>query len=158
VHTHDAATRSPTDTRRVVKLRQRLNAPPQRVFRAWSNPEELVRWLPTQIEGALAVGTRSTLVWPDARVWWDVVEAEPDRTFAFRMPWSADERLLTRVTIVIEPIGYGSGLDLVDGPFPLDQPGTLDAWASAIEHWTAALAQLRAHLDFSVDLRRRSES
>jgi len=146
------------DQRRVVALHRRLNAPPQRVFRAWSDPEELIRWLPAQIEGALAVGTRSTLVWPDARVWWDVAESEPDHTFVFRRAWSPDERLVTRVRVTIEPVGYGSGLDLEDGPFPLDQAGALDAWAMAIEHWTDALAQLRAHLDFSVDLRRRSDT
>jgi uncharacterized protein YndB with AHSA1/START domain len=145
------------ELRRVVTLRRRLNAPPQRVFRAWSDPEELARWLPAQIEGSLAVDTRSTLVWPEERVWWDVVQAESDQIFVFRRPWSPDERLVTRVTVTIEPVGYGSRLDLEDGPFLLDQAGALDAWAKAIEHWTAALAQLRAHLDFSVDLRRRSE-
>ena len=51
---------------RIQALLEQLGNP-QRVFRAWSDPEELVRWLPTQIEGALAVGTRSTLVWPDTR-------------------------------------------------------------------------------------------
>jgi hypothetical protein len=61
------------------------------------------------------------------------------------------------VTVTIQPAGFGSQLDIEDGPFLLDQARALDAWARAIEHWTAALAQLRAHLDFSVDLRPRSE-
>jgi hypothetical protein len=34
-------------------------------------------------------------------------------------------------------------------------PGAIDAWAKAIEVWSDALAKLRAHLDFSVDLRPR---
>lgn len=48
---------------------------------------------------------------------------------------------------------YGSRLELEGGPFPLDQPGAIEAWAEAIEGWSEALAMLRAHLDFSVDLR-----
>ncbi|HXR26481.1 MAG TPA: SRPBCC domain-containing protein [Candidatus Baltobacteraceae bacterium] len=143
---------------RLVALRRRLSAPPHRVFRAWSDPEELVRWWPSQIEGDLAVNARSVLVWPDERVWWDVIAAEPDRSFVFRRPWTPDERLVTRVAVTIRPLGYGCRLDLEDGPFPLGPADGLDAWARAIEHWTTALAQLRAHLDFSVDLRWRSTS
>ncbi|MFI5255158.1 MAG: SRPBCC domain-containing protein [Candidatus Limnocylindrales bacterium] len=142
----------------VIKLHRRLNAPPQRAFRAWADPDELVRWLPSRIEGGLAVDTRSTLVWRDERVWWDVTEAEPDRLFTFRRPWSADETLVTLVTVRIETVGYGSRLHLEDGPFPVDQPAALEGWKSALEHWVWALAQLRAYLDFSVDLRWRSGS
>jgi len=143
---------------RVVALHRPLSAPPHRVFRAWSDPEELVRWLPSRIEGDLAVKARSVLVWPEERVWWDVIVAEPDHSFVFRRAWTPDERLVTRVAVTISPLGYGCRLDLEDGPFPVDQVWGLEAWARAIEHWTAALAQLRAHLDFSVDLRWRSPS
>ena len=55
--------------RRWVRMRRRLEAPPDRVFRAWADPEELQRWLPERVEGSLTVGTRSVLVWPDERVW-----------------------------------------------------------------------------------------
>jgi uncharacterized protein YndB with AHSA1/START domain len=144
-----------TEFRRWVRMRCRLNAPPARVLRAWSDPEELARWLPERVEGGLAVGARSILVWPDRRVWWEIVEAARDG-FVFRWPWRADEGLITTVHVLVAPAGYGSRLDLEDGPFPLDEPGALDAWAEAIEGWTEALALLRAHLDFSVDLRPRS--
>lgn len=140
---------------RMVRMTRRLDAPPERVFRAWTDPEELARWFPERIEGGLAVGARSTLVWPDRRVWWDVVEVHPNRTFVFRRPWLPDERLITTVRVTVEPAGYGSRLELVDGEFPLDQPGAIDAWAEALEHWADALAMFRAHLDFSVDLRPR---
>ena len=82
---HDeAGLPSGTDLERRVRLRRRLNAPPQRVFRAWADPEELARWLPMQIEGGLAVGARSVLTWADRRVWWQVTRAEPPSRFAFR--------------------------------------------------------------------------
>ena len=141
-----------TVLRRWVRLRRRLTAPPERVVRAWSDPDELARWFPERIEGGLAVGFRSTLVWPDRRIWWDVVEAA-ERRFVFRRSWLANDRLVTTVQVLIEPAGSGSLLGLEDGPFPLEEPGALDAWAEAIETWSEALAMLRAYLDFSVDLR-----
>jgi len=151
---HDEARLPPgTDVERWVRLRRRLNAPPQRVFRAWADPEELARWFPLQIEGGLAVGARSVLTWADRRVWWQVTRAEPYSRFAFRRPWLPDDSVVTDVQVAIRPAGYGTRLDLDDGPFRIDAPGAIDAWAEAIELWSDALAMLRAHLDFSVDLR-----
>lgn len=144
-----------TELQRWVRMRRRLDAPPDRVYRTWADPEELARWFPERIEGGLAVGSRCVLVWSDHRVWWDVTQARPNRDFAFRWPWLADEGLVTDVRVTIDPAGYGSRLELEDGPFPLDVPGAMDAWAKAIEVWSDALAKLRAHLDFSVDLRPR---
>ena len=144
-----------SERRRWVRMRRRLDAPPDRVYRTWADPEELARWFPERIEGGLAVGSRSVLVWSDRRVWWEVIEARPNRDFAFRWPWLADDGLVTAVRVAIEPAGYGSVLELEDGPFPLEVPGAIDAWAWAIELWSDALAKLRAHLDYSVDLRPR---
>jgi uncharacterized protein YndB with AHSA1/START domain len=136
-------------------MRRRLDAPPDRVYRTWTDPEELARWFPERIEGGLAVGSRSALVWSDHRVSWDVTEASPNRIFAFRRAWLPDERVVTDTRITIEPAGYGTRLELQDGPFPIDLPGGLEAWAEAIETWSDALAKLRAHIDFSVDIRPR---
>jgi uncharacterized protein YndB with AHSA1/START domain len=144
-----------TELKRWVRMRRRLDAPPDRVYRTWSDPEELARWFPDRIEGGLAVGSRSVLVWADRRVWWEVTEARPSHDFAFRWPWLPDDGLITDVRVTIEPVGYGSWVELQDGPFPLEVPGGLDAWAKAIEIWSDALAKLRAHLDFSVDVRPR---
>jgi uncharacterized protein YndB with AHSA1/START domain len=144
-----------TELTRWIRMRRRLDAPPDRVFRTWADPEELARWLPDRIEGGLAVGSRCTLVWSDRRVWWEVTAARPNREFAFRWPWLPDDALVTAAQVAIEPAGYGTWLEVEDGPFPLDLPGGLDAWARAIEVWTETLAQLRAHLDFSVDIRPR---
>lgn len=143
------------ELRRWVRLRRRLDAPPDRVYRTWSNPEELARWLPERVEGGLAVGSRSVVIWSDQRVWWEVIEARPSRIFQFRWPGLADKEFVTGVCVTIDPVGYGSRLELEDGPFAIDAPGGLDAWAKAIEVWTDALAKLRAQLDFSVDLRPR---
>jgi uncharacterized protein YndB with AHSA1/START domain len=143
-----------TPTRRLVRLTRRLTASPERVYRAWADPEELVRWFPLRVEGSLAVGTRSILIWDQERTWWDVVAAEPGRRFVFRWPWDPQERLVTTVTVTVSPIGMGSELTVEDGPFPIDEPGGLEAWAEALEGWAEAVTMLRAYLDFSVDVRR----
>ena len=138
---------------RHVRVERKLDAPPSRVYRAWSDPAELTSWFPYTVEGSLMPGTRTTLVWPDLRVWWDVVEAEPERRFRFRWPWLADESYVTQVTVDIEPRGYGSVVRLEDGPFDVARPGVLDAYAECLEGWGEALTLLRARIDFSVDLR-----
>ena len=144
-----------TELQRTVRMARRLNAPPERVSRAWSDPEELARWFPERVEGALAEDARTVLVWRDRRVWWDVIEATAGRVFAFRRPWLPDESLVTTVRVTIVPSGYGTRLRLEDGPFPLAQPGGLDAWAESLQAWSEALVMLRAYLDFSVDIRPR---
>ncbi len=140
---------------RWVRVRRRLNAPPDRTFRAWADPEELARWYPDRVEGGLAQGTRSILVWQDRRVWIDVVEVTASSVFVFRWPWLAGDRLVSTARIVVEPAGYGSQISVQDGPFQLADADGLEAWSQAIATWAEALAMLRGHIDFSVDLRER---
>jgi uncharacterized protein YndB with AHSA1/START domain len=140
---------------RTVRMERRFDAPPARLYRCWTDPEEIVRWFPQQVEGSLAVNTRSTLVFPDQRIWWDVAILEPDHRFSFRWPWLRGERFETTVDLRLSPIGYGTHLVLTDGPFDLRVPGVLEAWAEACEGWGEALAWLRGYVDFSVDLRPR---
>ena len=148
----NAGTGSPTGVR-WVRMERRLDASAERVFRAWSDPEELARWLPPRIEGGLAAGARTVLVWPRARVWWDVAEVHPSDTFVFHRPWGPDEDVVTTVRVTVQRVGYGSRVILEDGPFPIDTPHGLDAWAASIATWSEALTLLRAQLDFSVDAR-----
>ncbi len=141
------------DAPRWVRMARILGAPPYRGFRAGSHPEELARWFPERVEGSLAPGTRSVLVWPDERVWWDVLVAEADRQFSFRGPGTPDDTWGPTVTVRLEPHGAGTRLSLEDGPFDLRRPGVLDAWGECNRGWGEALALLRAHLDVSADLR-----
>lgn len=139
---------------RTVSITRRVDAPPYRVYRAWSSPDALAEWFPDSVEGSLAPGARSTLVFPDQRIWWDVVEAEPYRRFRFRWPWLPDESYTTEVTVSIAPRGYGSIITVEDGPFDVTVPGIIDAYAQSLSGWGEAIAWLRAVVDFSVDLRR----
>jgi uncharacterized protein YndB with AHSA1/START domain len=112
---------------------RRFSAPPSRLYRCWTDPEELVRWFPERIEGSLALATRSILVFPDQRVSWDVTVLQSDRRFEFRWPWLPDSAWETTVSIALEPAGYGTLMTLTDGPFDVRVPGVLDAYAEANE-------------------------
>jgi len=136
-------------------MERRLDASPERVYRAWSDAETMTTWFAPRVEGSLAVDTRSVLVWSDRRVWLDMQEAEPYQRVRFRWAWQPHDAMATEVTVDILPQGYGTRLTVHDGPFELATSDGLDAWAEAIEGWAEALANLRAQLDFSVDLRRR---
>jgi uncharacterized protein YndB with AHSA1/START domain len=138
----------------VVRVTRDLDTAPYRVYRAWSAPESLAEWFPDSVEGSLTPGTRSTLVFPDTRVWWEVFEATPAHRFRFRWPWLPDESWITTVTVTITQRGSGSRVVVEDGPFDLSRPDLIAAYADANWGWGEALANLRAVIDFSVDLRR----
>jgi len=155
VSTDDQTQIDPLAAPRTIRMERRFDAPPARLYRCWTDPEELVRWFPEQIDGSLALNTRSMLVFPDDRVWWDVIDLASDRAFSFRWPWLADESYETTVRIEIAHQGYGASIVLTDGPFDLRVPGVLDAYSEAREGWGEALAWLRGWVDFSVELRPR---
>jgi uncharacterized protein YndB with AHSA1/START domain len=143
-----------SDPVRTVRVQRRLDGEPYRVYRAWASPDALAEWYPDRVEGALAPGTQSTLVFRDHRVTWDVIESEPDTRFQFRWPWLPNDEWTTVVTVTITPRGYGSIVTVEDGPFDLTHPGVLDAYSRCLSGWGEWLANLRAVVDYSVDLRR----
>jgi uncharacterized protein YndB with AHSA1/START domain len=138
---------------RWIRIERSFRSSPERVYRAFTDPEEVIRWFAFRVEGSLAVGTRSVLVFERERRWVDVVEAEPNRRIVFRWPRLSDESLVTTITLTIAPRGMGSRITIADGPFDIDVPGSIDAWGDARERWGTELAQLCAYLDYSVDLR-----
>ena len=154
--TEDARTQvDPLGAPRFVRMVRRFDASRARVFRSLSDPEEMVRWFAEEVRGSLAVGTRTTLVFPHSRTWWDTVTLENDKLFEFRWPWLPGDTYETTCRIELEPLGYGTQLTLTDGPFDLRIPGVLEAYAEACEGWGEALAWLRGWVDFSVELRDR---
>lgn len=140
---------------RWIEIERRLDAPRERVHRAWSDPEELASWFPRQVEGSLTVGTRSILTWHDRRIPIDVLASDPPTLFRFRWSWPTGDDLRTTVTVTLEPQGYGTLVRLQDGPFDLSLAGVIDSWAEGLEGWGEALTNLRAVVDYSVDLRQR---
>ena len=139
---------------RMIQMARIVDAPPERVYRAWSDPETVRQWLASSVEGSLVPGVRSSLVFPRHRIEVDVLEADPNSRFKFRWTHPIEGGITTEVSVIITPIGYGSQVSLSDGPYDVSDETILDEYARAIEIWAAALTQLRASVDYSVDLRR----
>jgi len=137
-----------------IRAQRFLDAPPERVHRAWSDPEELAAWLCRAVEGSLLVGARSTLVWSDRSLVIDVLESDPPARFRFRWAAAPAHPASTIVTVTMDKFGYGSRITLDDGPFDVTLPGIAQAFGEAAVDWGQALANLRARVDFGVDLRR----
>ena len=139
---------------RMIEMERIVDAPPDRVYRMWADADTMSQWLSYQVQGSLLPGARSVLVFPRRRIEIDVLEAEPDTHFKFRWLHSGDAELATDVTISIQKKGWGSVITLTDGPYETDVPELMDEYARAIEIWAAGLTQLRASVDYSVDLRK----
>jgi uncharacterized protein YndB with AHSA1/START domain len=139
---------------RMIQMSRTVDAPPDRVYRAWSDPETVRQWLASSVEGSLIPGARSVLVFPRMRIEVDVLEADPNSRFKFRWTHPLDKQSATEVTVVITPMGYGSTVSLSDGPYEVSDEIILDEYARAIEIWAGALTQLRALVDYSIDLRK----
>jgi uncharacterized protein YndB with AHSA1/START domain len=139
---------------RMIELERITDAPPERVYRMWSDPDTMNQWLSYQVRGSLLPGARSTLVFQRHQIEVDVLEAQPDSRFRFRWHHHGPPSLATEVSVAIEPKGWGALVTLTDGPYDISDEATLDEYARAIEIWSAGLTQLRASVDYSVDLRK----
>ena len=111
-----------------LTLKRRLNAPPERVYAAWTDPEKIKRWFgPEQIETLRAdadarVGGRFRIVMRGtdgeehdvSGVYREVV---PNEKIVFTWAWRSTPERESLVTVVIKPEGAGSLLTLVHEQF-----------------------------------------
>jgi uncharacterized protein YndB with AHSA1/START domain len=139
---------------RTIELERAVDAPPERVYRMWSDPDTMAQWLSYQVRGSLTPGARSVLVFPRHQIEVDVLEAQPDERFTMRWLHQGGLGLATEIRVRIRPQGWGSLVTLTDGPYDTDVEAILDEYARAIAIWAAVLAQLRASVDYSIDLRK----
>jgi uncharacterized protein YndB with AHSA1/START domain len=138
----------------MIQMSRVVDAPPERVYRMWSDAETVRQWLASSVEGSLVPGVRSAFIFPRHRIEIDVLEADPNSRFKFRWTHPIEDGITTEVTVVITPTGYGSTVTLSDGPYEVGDETILDEYARAIEIWAGGLTQLRASVDYSVDLRK----
>jgi uncharacterized protein YndB with AHSA1/START domain len=138
----------------MIQLERVVDAPPERVYRMWSDPDTMNQWLSYQVRGSLLPGARSTLVFPRHEIEVDVLDAQPDTLFRFRWHHLGATPMATEVSVTIQPKGWGSLVGITDGPYDVADEAVLDEYARAIEIWAVGLTQLRASVDYSVDLRK----
>lgn len=127
---------------------------PERLWQAWTNPEELARWFAPEVELELRPGGRLRLGWPDQNdeAHGTVEIVDPPRRLVFRWrPFTADvlpsapKDVMTTVEILIEPHHYGSILRLTESGFDGLEPAAMPRGIADNEYgWDDCLAALRS--------------
>ena len=134
-----------------VRLTRRLSAPPEEVFDAWCDADNLKQWfLPADItlpviELDLRVGGAYRIVMRDEDGDYDhhgeYVAIERPSRLAFTWISPATKGKTTLVTVTFEPDGEGTALTLTHERLPSEE-----AAASHRGGWTNVLESLAAHL------------
>ena len=141
-----------TITPSVVEVRRTIRAPRQRVFDAWTKPEELKRWhAPGPMSVALAemdlrVGGayRIHMVAPtgeEHRVVGTYREVDPPRRLAYTWQWETGSDA-TVSTVTIDFVEHGGDTEVV---LKHDGLSRDEARASHLQGWTAIVDKLDAH-------------
>jgi uncharacterized protein YndB with AHSA1/START domain len=115
-------------TKPSLTIKRRIDAPPAKIFSAWTDPEKLSRWfLPPQAEAVLAesdprVGGRYRIVvrsrdGEEHDVSGTFREVVADEKLAFTWAWRSTPERQSLVTILLKPDGGGTLLTLTHEQF-----------------------------------------
>jgi uncharacterized protein YndB with AHSA1/START domain len=125
------------DGRVQLRFTRRFRHPPEKVWRALTEPEHLAAWFPTRIEGERSPGAALRFVFPNGEgpeFDGEMLRYEPPAILEFR--WGQDE-----LRFELHPDGEGSLLTFVD---TFDELGRAARDAAG---WHVCLDALAAHLD-----------
>jgi len=111
-----------------LSLSRRFNSPPEKVWRAWTDPEALKHWFgPDAGKVALAetdvrVGGRfhvvfSTLDGEQHDVSGAYREVQPDRKLVFTWAWKSTPERVSLVTLTFRPSGTGTEFHMLHEQF-----------------------------------------
>ena len=135
-----------------LTLKRRLNAPPQTVYAAWTDPEKILKWFgpdsgpveeaftDVRVGGRYAV-TFSTEDGEQHHVSGIYREVVPNQKLVFTWAWRTMPERESLVTVLIKPDGAGSILTLIHEQF-FDEP----ARDRHREGWTGCLGKLESYL------------
>jgi uncharacterized protein YndB with AHSA1/START domain len=135
-----------------LTLKRRLNAPPAKVFSAWTDPDKMKRWMgpavvePVRAEIDARVGGRFRLVMrsPDGEehdVSGTYREVVPDRKLVFTWAWKSTPERESLVTVLLARDGDGTLLTLTHEQF-FDE----DACERHRHGWSGSLDKLERFL------------
>jgi uncharacterized protein YndB with AHSA1/START domain len=139
-----------------------IQAPPERVWRALTDAEELSTWFQVKIEGQIAPGSDvwMTSVHPQhAGQRWPVriVELTPPRRVVWQWhpgevdpaaDYSREPR--TTVTFTLEPSGHGTRLMVAETGFDkISLARRAKAYADNSQGWTEVIVWLQKHVEAS---------
>lgn len=135
-----------------LTIRRRFNAPPEKVFAAWIDPEKVKRWMGPGEVKALSVESdprtggryRWIMQAPNGEqhdvsgVYREVI---PNRKLVFTWAWKSTPERESLVTVDIKPDGAGSLMTLTHEQF-FDE----EARDRHNQGWEGALAKMEAYL------------
>ena len=136
-----------TATKPSLTIKRRLNAPPAKIYAAWTDPAQLARWFgpegvsSVRAETDLRVGGRYhiTMLVPGDQH--DVMgvyrEVVPNEKLVFTWAWKSTPERESLVTVTLKPDGGGTILTLLHEQF-FDEP----ARDRHNQGWTGALNKL----------------
>jgi uncharacterized protein YndB with AHSA1/START domain len=136
------ATLDTIDGRPVLRFERLLDHPPEKVWRAVTDPAELAHWFPARVETELRVGAPIRFAFEDAPVDQtpdgEILELDPPKIFVYR--WGED---VLRWEIFPE----GAGCRLLFSHALSEEQGGLAAAARNAAGWDECLAMLTARFD-----------
>jgi uncharacterized protein YndB with AHSA1/START domain len=135
-----------------LTLKRRLNAPPEKVYAAWTDPEKIVKWFgpdagPVKHASAdVRVGGRYAVQFSsedgeEHNVGGIYREVMPNHKLVFTWAWRTTPERESLVTVLIKPEGTGSLLTLIHEQF-FDEAAR-DRHAQG---WTGCLDKLERYL------------
>ena len=139
-------------TKPSLTLKRRLNAAPEKVYAAWTDPEKIVKWFGPDAgpvkhaEADVRVGGRYAVTFhtedgEQHHVSGIYQEVVPNERLVFTWAWRTMPERESLVTILIKPDGEGSLLTLIHEQF-FDEPARdRHEWG-----WTGALNKLEKAL------------
>jgi uncharacterized protein YndB with AHSA1/START domain len=85
-----------------------IQAPPDRVFELFTDPDELVKWWPDAVTLEPRVGGKMELQFEGrGEVWGEITRFEPGRALAFTWIRGVAPDITTRVDVSLEDLGDG---------------------------------------------------
>jgi uncharacterized protein YndB with AHSA1/START domain len=140
-----------TATKPSLTLKRRYNAPPAKVFAAWTEPEKLARWMGSEqiisvrAETDLRVGGRYRIRMITSEDEHDVSgvyrEVVPNEKIVFTWAWKSTPERESLVTVLLKADGGGTLLTLTHEQF-FDE----DARDRHQQGWSASLNKLEKFL------------
>jgi uncharacterized protein YndB with AHSA1/START domain len=143
-----ASTASSQAIKPSLTLKRRLNAAPEKVYAAWTNPTHLTKWFGpdtgavTKADVDVRVGGRYLIVFhtedgEEHTVGGEYREVVPNQKLAFTWAWRTMPERESFVAILIKPEGAGSILTLIHEQFADEPARDRHEWG-----WTGALNKL----------------
>jgi uncharacterized protein YndB with AHSA1/START domain len=112
-------------TRPSLTLKRRLNAPPAKVYAAWTDPEKIARWFgPAQVVAGSVRAEIDARIGGRYRISFEMQDGEyhevigvyremvPNQRLAFSWAWHSTPERESQVTVSLKPDGDGTLLTL----------------------------------------------